>query len=385
MKLLPWKKSKEISRVALFDIGSASVAGAVVEFSKTAPPNLLFCTRELIPFQESFDEKGLLLQTAKLLERVAGKVIQGESQGSDAQVSTVACVLASPWCKTQTTTISSKKEEPFEVTKTVMNSLVDQIRKNNQSQEADTSIEELVIHSTANGYQTGNLIGRKVKELSIVLLETKSPTEVYSVFQSSLEKVFGATPTTFHSFTLSAFSVARDLAREQHDFLLVDVTGETTDILVTRNNVLSDTLSFPYGKNALLRTIANNTGKIGEVIQSQISLMLSGEGAEDTPEMKKAEESWANLFGKTCAELASQGKQLPNTIFLVADDAFYPWFSRLIERIDFSQFTIRGSVFETTPLNSKAVTGLCTVSGGSSRDNFLIIDALFYNKLVAVH
>ena len=378
-----FKRSNRTEPVVIFDVGSASIGGAVVLFNNEVP-EMVFCTRKQIPFQEVADVSRLMPLIEEVLAQVVEEVQKGmQTDKLESTPKEIVCVLSSLWSNTQTTDASFENEKEFEVTDSIMNNLLAHIHKENKEQKGDAKeiIEEKVISSLLNGYPTMEPLGKRTNRISITFLEGVVDKDVHEKITNVINKVFSPDiPLLFRSFTLASFSVARDMFEKERDFLLLDVTGELTEMAVIRHSTIAKTLSFPYGRNTIIRNVATKNNSIPEDASSRIKLALLSEDTTTREILLEEEKKWIEMFGKACADLSSGMNPLPQSVFLVADSNHESWFRGMIERVDFSQFTTTKEAFEVTPLIDKQMEGACILGDKVVRDDFLIVDSLFYNR-----
>lgn len=370
--------------IVIFDIGSASIGGAVVSFKENTP-YVAYSIRKQIPFNSAVDEEHFIPAMSEILSGVAKDIRQSglsQKNGEFMVPHEIVCVLAAPWHTTQTLTASFEHKENFLVTDTVMDNLLAQIRERRRSNGLEEGgaapIEEIVIDSTLNGYSTRSPLGKTARRISATFLESSMSKELNTKIRNAIFEVFSSDiPVTFRSFTLASFSVMRDMFTETEDFLLLDVTGEISGMSVVRSAVIGDTLSFPYGLGTLIRNISQRTGSIPEETRSRIKLSFTNDDIATQEEVRTEGERWATLFGKACEELFTPESPLPGTVFLVTNPEFGKWFKENIERVDFSQFTVTREPFYTQLVLEEHVDDMCVIEKGASCDTFLAVDALF--------
>ena len=193
--------------------------------------------------------------------------------------------------------------------------------------------------------------------------------------------------------------MVRDTFEDVKDFLLVDVTGEVTGIAVIRDSALEDTLSFPYGRNTIVRYVVKKTKSVPEDVLARIKIASSDDQSDINADMKtdentdvkeaifEEEKQWTDMFGKACSELSSETNPLPRKVFLVSDTNSSDWFHKMIERVDFSQFTVTREAFLVDSIignkleeSIMQVQGTVKLDSGVIQDNFLIMDSVFYNR-----
>lgn len=380
-----FKRTKTIHPVVIFDIGSASVGGAVVFFDKEVP-RITYNTRVQLPFQEIAEEKRLLPQIEEILAQVANDIQKKGLQPKQGQYvipQEIVCVFSSLWSNTESTKVSFEHKEKFVVTESIMDKLLVQIHESKKEEKKDEEIvvEEIVVSSILNGYPTQSPLGKEVQNIEVTFLESTITKELHTKIQDVVHKVFSPDiPLLLRSFTLVAFSVTRDTFEDIKDFLLVDVTGEITDITVVRDSILGDTLSFPYGKNTIVRDIVKKNKSVPEDVMARIKIAFTNDESKMKGDIFEEEKKWTEMFGKACEELSSITNPLPKNVFLIVDTDYKKWFSSMIEKIDFRQFTATQEAFHVNYLIGEQSDGVYVLENGAILDNFLIIDSLFYNR-----
>jgi len=378
-------RNKIIQPIIIFDIGSASIGGAVVFFGGEMP-KISYSTRIQLPFQEEVDRGRLLPQIEEILEKVSSDVQKNglhTGTGKSIKPHNIVCVLSSLWSNTQTTSASFENKEVFEVNDSIMDSLLEQIHKSKDTKkDGDVTIEEIVINSQLNGYSTRFPLKKEAKRIDITLLESSVAKEIYEKINNIIDKTFSPDiSVVFRSSTLVAFSVARDIYEDMRDFIIVDVTGEITELAVVHNSILGDTISFPYGRNSLIRDIAKSTESVPEDILARVKILFSSIEVElEKNPFEKEEKKWIEMFSKACFEISSDINPLPKNIFLIVDSSYEKWFHFMIKKTNFNGVPIVQEDYKINPIMKDKVSDLYESSSMSMRDNFIVVDALFYNR-----
>ena len=107
---------------------------------------------------------------------------------------------------------------------------------------------------------------------------------------------------------------------------------------------------------------------------------ISKQNPEEGENILGEEKQWTKMFGEACGELSSETNPLPHNVFLISDSGYERWFSSMIERVDFSQFTETREAFHVNSLIGEQTEGLCVLEGTATQDSFLSIGSLFYNR-----
>ncbi len=387
-----FKASESKEELALvFDIGSASVGGALFAVQNSGIPKIIYSFREPITLESEIDADKLFSLTLKSLEVVAGKV----ATAGVGVPGKVFCVLSAPWYISQARVISMKNDVPFVFTSKLADELIQKevklfeetfFAKYVNAGSPIRSIELRNIKTTLNGYETHEPIGQKANELEMHIFISMSSEDVVESIEAVLGKHFIGKKVTFSSFAMASFIVVRDAYTHPENFLLVDVAGEMTDITMVKKNALRESASFPYGRNFLIRGMATNLGcSLGEA-QSCISLIKDGHASDGTmrnvePVVNKLKKEWLQKFQESLANLSSD-ISVPATIYLSVDEDLADFFSETIKTEQFSQYTLAESKFEVIFLNAKLFHGLAAFEETVVRDPFLIISAVYINRFI---
>lgn len=398
------KKRNRPSPLIVFDIGSASVGAALalVPDGKQIP-RIIYSTRVPIIAKNSRDHSRFLSAMLSALKSVATDIEQdgvrklSDSGFSIKNMKNVFCVLSSSWHKSSIEVFKLKKEKSFVVSPEIISDILkdsdkqflESLKKKPDTEEIidPKFIEKNIIQILLNGYNTDQPNGKKVNNVDITLFMSLISGKIYKKIESILERVFNVDDISFHTFTLSSFSVVRDIFSTEKNFLLMDISGETTGIILVRNETMIKDIDLPLGKNFLIKKVADSLGTVYEEAHSLIRLFLEGKsiGAETVKIEKilaEAREEWLSSFRKILVDF-SDGLSLPKTIFLTIDTDIGKWFVDTIKSDEFSTYTLAGQPFTIVELSSRILNEYCSVSQDSPRgcDTFLGIDVIFANKI----
>ena len=399
---IPNKKPK-IKHVAIFDIGSGSVGASLVEFDPESDhPTVLWNARSSMSFQEvpHFEQltKSMLSTLLDIVLELQTEGFQRLKESSQKNaIDDMLFVFASPWHAMQTKMVILKKEEPFRITKSFLDALIDKEEKQftavaakgvgGKAKAEPQLMERQVIQTVLNGYTTAHPYNKMVRHVQIDLILSAVPKDVYEKISEITTQMLNGESGVFHSFTLVSFSVARDIFYSKENFLLLDVSAEITDVTLVAGGALLETASFPQGKNFLIRTVASELNTIPEEAASLVRAYFDGHiGAEHYEKIKsalvKTSESWVHALDETLIQL-SENVSLPETVYMIVDDDFSVWFKETIEKKDFSHLIFSDASFNVILLDSTLLGAFVKHEKSvSSVDPFLALSALFFRKIV---
>ncbi|MCK5027190.1 MAG: hypothetical protein KAS07_02115 [Candidatus Pacebacteria bacterium] len=389
MGLFSGGKKNEI--IAIFDIGSGSVGGALVELRGAEKPRILFSVREDIAFQNNFKFErffaSMLRSFGLVLKRLAAK---------EKKVGKVMCVLSAPWYVSQTRTIVSEEQKPFLVTQKRVDHLIEkEIIKIKESFDSkygdviDSSTEVLEMRSThikLNGYETNTPFDKHAEKFEASLYVSMGSSKVLQTIREKVRAQYKVKDVSFHSFSLVSFSTLRDMCSDAKDFIVLDISGEATDITVVRQDTLVETLSFPFGKHFVLRTIASRLGISLEEAYSSMVLFVEGKATKEAAKkmniiLTHCGGQWLDMFKESLDSL-SVYTILPAKIFLITDEPFSEWFAKTTKSVDCNKLSLIGEEFVIDVLRPNVLAKFGNFDINVPRDIFITIEALFAHKIL---
>ncbi|MCX6757929.1 MAG: hypothetical protein NTZ44_03570 [Candidatus Nomurabacteria bacterium] len=389
MGLFSKKEKKEL--VAVFDIGSSGIGGALFYTNGDSSPNIVFSVREPIKFQETVDFDKLLHNTLDALEEVSRKM---SLSGFGAAKKTF-CILSSPWYASQTRVILLEKNVPFVLTSKLADSLIqkeialfeeEHINKDIQDDAKPRLIEFKNMKTMLNGYETSKPIGEKAKKVEMILFMSMSQEYLLKKFEETIAKHIHPINLKFSSFVMASFTVARDTFIHKENFLLIDIGAEVTDISMIKKEIIQASISFPKGKNSLLRDLSISLGKSLDQVSSLFNLYSQGHADSGITKiinqsLIKTTEDWLKKFQNALVHI-SNDISIPSTIFLTGDDDVVDWFVETIRNEQFNQYTLTESKFKIIIINNTMLHGIATFEENVVRDRFIIIASIYISRFL---
>ncbi len=241
------------------------------------------------------------------------------------------------------------------------------------------------MHITLNGYHALEPVGKKASELELSLFISISSKKIIDGIEEELKHFFHM-PIIFSSFLFSSFIAVRDVFSGEKNFLVVDVAGELTDVGLIKDSGLAQSASFPQGKNFIARHLSEDLKRSGSDVMTLINLLIAG--TLDKAMKPKIEEllsqarsKWLSGFQSTLANL-SNDLSLPATIFLTADPDMATWFQESIKTEEFNQYSLTEKQFNVILVGKESLHQFVTPGDASSRDPFLMLEAIFINRIL---
>jgi cell division ATPase FtsA len=377
--------------IAVFDIGSASVGGMLFRKKENGKPEILIAERVDIKVGEEI-EKHLF---NRHLEEAFRKLLVLIRKNSPALPDTSLCVLSSLFYVSQTKIIRVRRGESFKVEKNFIDKLLaDEMEIFRSMHKRDFMPQDKgeavffgkeIMKVLLNGYEIAKPIDKKTKELDVYAHLSLGSQEVKERIEKAINEELSVGPVVFRTFPFIAYSALKETLNAERGFLFVDIAGEITDISFVRENVLEESVSFPLGKNYILRRISGVLNTFIKESSSIFERVAAGrESGKISPKvssvMKEVKDKWCALF-KESLEKAGKRKDLPQTVFLVGNEKVVDEFSECVRSDFFSDFTVLGKPFSVEKLSIRPLEQYFDFKEGFLRaDVFLMLEALFADK-----
>lgn len=383
MSLFSNKKTEGIS--LLIDIGSYSLGGALIIFSNGNVPQIVFSKRISLPLNEDWNMDKSLDSISKNLETLL-KIVFNESSKKlsidpkklqSRKVKEVLCVMSSPWCLSKIKSISLKKEKPVNISSKLMD-LIAQKSENPESNEKGYSlIEKKIIQTRLNGYITNKPLNKKAKEIEISTFEGMVLNDAALRVKDQINR-FVPEDVMFHSFTLSAFSTIGDIF-ERDDYMLMEITGDMTELSIIKDGLIVKTASFPKGKNLFIRRVCQEFSVDPDVSLSFIKLYYERKSEKNFHNrieeiLKESKTVWLEDFK---GAFTAMKESMPAKIFLSIDSNILPFFADFLKA---EVENIRRNT-DIVSLDRAALSRFCIFEDNNT-DSFLALESIFLNKII---
>lgn len=331
--------SGSTSTLAVFDVGSASIGGALIEIeSDAALPAIRFAVRENIPFQEDLDLKRFIRQMLGTLESVVSELaveVAHRSRSGARRPDRALAILSAPWYASAVRTISIARKTPFMLEPKQFSALI----RHEAEQFKNTVNAEFIAQGIArpqldviesesvsirlNGYPTNRPFGREALTYEGTVYLSSSPAIIVDGIREKIERVASGEHAALHSFSIAYYDAIRDLRPDIEDFLIADLSGEMTEVVRVREGILGETISFPLGKNFLMRALMLEYNAPAAEVFSRVSLLSQkvhdeAASAKLSRDIKPFLKQWIDEYAKAVHVLA-RGLLVPSTLFLAAD------------------------------------------------------------------
>lgn len=383
------KKKDEI--IAVIYIGSASVGGMMVKKGQDNLLEIITSAKVPVNFLADVDYAAFWRCTCDSLKKVIDKLLVDYPKGPDK----VLCVFSPLWGISQTRAVRVRREEPFEATKDFLDELIDNEIKIFQTQwhnripylKNDSElVEKEIIKTTLNGYNIKNPLGKKAKKMDVFVYLSLVVRGAKDSIQKYFFDNFGDVPVVFHTLPFVVFSSLKDIINTEEGFIFSDIGGETSDLSLVRKNILEETLTFPRGRNFLIRNVAKEFKTFIDEAKSLLAGFRKGDLNQASSDkissvINAAKADWCGFAEKALEEIY-QSSPLPMTFLMISDENVGQEFAECAKRESFAKFTVLGKPFEVKQISADALKHNFKFRRSFAQDNdvFLMLISLFADK-----
>lgn len=323
-----WKsKNKECDLI--IDISSHSVGAVLTDFQNTKP-KILFSRRLYLPLG-TLAREALEKKTLESLEIILDNLLKEEVALKNKQIRKILCIMSAPWVVSGVNEISAREEKEILITQKTIDALLgkEMSEKKIITQTAVT-IEKWLTQIKLNGYLIKNPIGKRAQDIKATAFESRARTEWLEKVEKIIFRRFHR-ESYFHSHSFILLNAIEQLFPENKNYLLIEITGETTELTIIKNGVIKRIYNFGLGKNIFLKSVAEKFGVEADIALSFLKIYQD----------KKAEQKFSNAISETISiaekdwinslnNFLENSKIKPQTIFLSVDPLFASFFKSYI-------------------------------------------------------
>jgi hypothetical protein len=268
------KKTREV--VALFDIGNGSIGGSLVAFSSHERPIVLYVHREPLHFTPYISPQRLTHAMLTMLEVVAehvmyeGVAVLDKNTIGDFSFKAIHCVFASPWFASETKNISHVEEKSLPITKQYISSFIDKSAPK-LPHEAEF-IEKYILNIKLDGIPADVFALGQARQIDCSMYFSYIEKKIKTSVESRLEKILGIQKITHSSYALASLIGMKTIYPTRSNYFFFDISGETTDIVLVVAGNIVESVTFPMGRNSLVRYIVRSMKINSDIAQSYLAL-----------------------------------------------------------------------------------------------------------------
>ncbi len=301
-------RNKSAARLALvIDIRSSSVAGSLVLYEDNKPAQVVSSMRDFFFFEDAVDSNVFIQKAEMSLNRVLEYLVHTPNYKQ--AITSVNVFYGAPWYKNYIENYSKIENTVVEFN--------DEYYKKNINNEIQTIgkseeiIEKELIAVFLNGYHSKLPFGKKATEVDFSLYVSVLNKETKSNFFSIIRKYVGTKNIKHHSHTFAFYTVLHNLIMPPNNYVMLDISGEVTEISVVRNEHIVKIVSIPHGNNYFVRKVMK------KIKSDYITSFNELKNKQDiiTPDVK---EEWSSFVKE--ALTSSNVQSLPMQIYVSTAD-----------------------------------------------------------------
>lgn len=380
---------------AVLDIGSASVGGAILELdfsanNKKEPARVIFTRRRNTNFEGPISFQRFWEATSRAIQEISAEL----NAKSPARLSKFHCFISSPFYLSQTKIVHYCQENDFLFSQSLMEKITlaetSSFTKDNEGSNSSILndkfeiVENKVMSVALNGYPVINPFGKKASKAVVAQFLSGGSGQIYQRLRQIIAGQTHGLPTEIHSFSFAAFSLIRDIYGRHSNFVVIDVSGELTDVIVTSEGILKENVSFPLGVNSIVRGLAKRLGSFFDETKSTLVLFEKKQLQENASqkigrELANLKAEWIKNLKEALAT-ALEGSILPEHVVVMGSDAlgrmFLNWVrEEKLEGMSLSLQSLQALYFDDIlPTSKKLSSPLPT-------DSYLVLESLFCAKM----
>jgi hypothetical protein len=375
-----FNSKKHRTSFALFDIDSASVGVALMHLPEDGQPIMYYTMRAQIEPREHEERAEAMIRTLEEVSLVVvtkGAPALRQETGSG-HVDEVVVSIGIPWQKTEIRIEAIVETKPFIYSKALLSEIT---KKGTQLPEGYIKVKESVIATLLNGYETPKPFGKKVTRAEVTILSSLVDAKVTKSIEKVVRKTYHTHALTLTAFAPVAYNGFREVYQHEKDFLVLDISGDATDIVFVKHGILVDVSTIDQGINDLIQ--GARSAEMEEVPESttSVNLISSTRNARFSARIEDTQKKWLEAIEATLREAASR-HALPHVLFLLADAQAREYLQRLLDSAGMrSLWLTQDSVLRLIAVEPTNFSQFVKVRGEAEGDVYLHLLALFCKTL----
>ncbi len=372
----------------VLDIGSGSVAGALVRLSGNTP-SILYSIRVPIAVQTKKTSGRLMEGMLKACEDVVKTLIHEACTLHAGKIHTATCFLSSPWYVSRVHLSRIERQDPITVTEHFLDDVISSEAKDftvslkekekEQILSGRVSLMEHKIFGVAlNGYQVTNPYGKRARQIEVTSYLSLVSSDLRQKIEDIVHAFAHVSQLQFTSFPVALQSFVDSHFPHEEEYALFDITAEMTDMALVRDGKIVFVEAFAQGKNTLVRKVSEAFNIGPDLALSFIHLFAEKKMESDlNSRMEKIVSEVGDMWAKDFNDLIQNKESVlfPKKVFITTDEG--------VAKV-FVQFLTKNSVLkgegEVIVLGSNILSSLTHVRGGVV-DPFLLVEGAFISDV----
>lgn len=374
-----------VQHAVIFDIGSATVGVAIARYKgEDKPIDVLFTKRVLINYGEQQDAASLGSYVGTAISKAAHEALDALANpafkiGSNYSVH---AIVHAPWADTQAERAEGSLEEETIITKQLLRDFTQQ-NLPHKKVTGRVQFDRHIVRIELNGYATSQPYKKKADKVAVTILKSSMAEQIHAAVTEAFSRTFPNSDVHLDAFLYAATQL-RELFKDNDAYTIVDIGGEYTSVSIVRDETVAGSSWANFGTEYLVRAVMQDEDDARQKAVSELTMFFKNtctpaQCRKVEAAIKAPEHDWVKAFGDACAEL-SKFHRMPTTTFVSVDKRFSPWFERVVEKIDFGQFSVTGRPLQAEIVAFEQASRKLTFREGTTRDSMLGLGILFVDK-----
>ncbi|MEK7604662.1 MAG: hypothetical protein AAB442_02625 [Patescibacteria group bacterium] len=222
--------------VVLIDVGARSVTGGYAHFPADVLPQLVYTTRVQIEFRDGELEQEAVVRALTELDEVlirdgAPALLRLTGRGS---ADAILVSVDAPWQRTFVRSEYLEEQKPFVFSRRLVASVLE---KTQAKPTGKILVDESVIGTILNGYETKDPYDKEVHRAEIVILTSLIDESIANAIITTLEHAYHTKNVYPIAGSSLRYQVIRTVFPHERDALIFDVTEPLTSIALVRRDL----------------------------------------------------------------------------------------------------------------------------------------------------
>jgi len=374
--------------VAVLDVGSGSVAGALISINRSGDLAEILAARRFELPQEGRTEEARragIIRLAKEAASYIGDAAHGPTSDKKL-ISSVNIIIHAPWSASETLRSSEVLKNTTRITGEFIQQIALKSLSGHTEVESSEAYERAIVRVELNGYSTAKPEGKSAKSVSVTALRSTAHGAFVKNLRSIAEGQFPGRPVHLRS---AAYVLRRVLESSQHltgNYTATDITSEAISFWVSNEGGFSKQGVVPFGARRVYADVEAQTGLRAEEVLSRLRMMSEGTCSDEACQpilaaLAEHEGEYVRACGEVLTILAETSR-LPNMLIIFASPIASGWAEQFFGKIDFAQFTQTGKSFVPRGITSRSVSSHVVYGKGVKEDSGVSIAAVFAQDIL---
>ncbi len=382
MNALSWiPKNSAPSLRIVFDVGSATVGVAIAKSRKNKPIEVLFTHRVLIAYGDDQGAAALGKYVAAAIKKAGKEALEELGRLNLTGSYSVYAIVHTPWTDSQAQRAENMLPEETSITRELLHQFVEKHLPEKRIKDR-IQFDQHITRIELNGYATTQPYKKNAQNIAVTILRSSMSKVIHKAITKAFSDVVPNHKVHIDAFLYAATQL-RELFEGSDAYTIIDVGEKYTSVSIVRDDTVAGSAWADFGTEYLLTAISKDPDERQKAI-SALTMYLNDTCTPDQcrkieAALQNTEKEWTRTFGDACTKLSKIYK-MPSKTFVSVEKNHCSWFKRVIEKLDFGQFTVTGQPLEVQLLSIDKASKAFSFAKSVKRDSMLSLAILFVDK-----